>query len=85
MEEKDDHTQLALLEQRQIDDARRILILEQQVAELEKKRISELEHRVGEIDRQVFAGKVGVVVLMGVGSFVGWLLSISDKVKAWFH
>ena len=65
------------------DNTRIALILQQQQQDEEK--IKDLQKRVDAIDHQVFAGKVVLLTLMGLGGFVGWLLNAGDKVRSWFH
>ena len=65
-----DDVEIALLRQRQDQD---------------EMRIAALEKTVDAINKTVLTGKVGLVVLMGLGTFFGWLVSVGDKVKTWFH
>lgn len=66
------------------DDHIEIALLKQEI-EQDERRISALEKKVAEIDKTVLTGKIGLVVLIGIGTFVGWVVSVSDKVRAWFH
>lgn len=66
----DDNTRIALMLQKQQQD---------------EEEIKELKKRVDAIDRQVFAGKIVLLTLMGLGGFFGWLINAGDKVKSWFH
>ena len=61
-----------------------ILALQEQVQALMLAN-QVLQKRVDAIDHQVFAGKVVLLTLMGLGGFVGWLLNAGDKVRSWFH
>ena len=66
----DDNTRIALMLQEQRHD---------------KEEIKELKKRVDAIDHQVFAGKVVLLTLMGLGGIIGWLLNAGEKVRSWFH
>ena len=66
----EDHVEIALLRQRQNQDEARIAIL---------------ERKFEIIDRKVLKGQIALVILVSIGTFVGWFISISDKVRSWFH
>ena len=65
------------------DPVRIALILQKQ--QDDEAKLKELEQRVDAIDRKVFAAQVGMLVLIAIGTFVGWLINAGDKVRAWFH
>lgn len=64
-------------------EVRIALLLQKQQQDEEK--LKELEQRVDAIDRKVFAAQIGMIVLIGLGTFIGWLINAGDKVRAWFH
>jgi transposase len=66
----DDNTRIALMLQKQQQD---------------EEEIKDLKKRVDAIDHQVFAGKVVLLTLIGLGTFFGWLVNAGDKVRSWFH
>ena len=65
-----DHVEIALLKQ---------------ALQQDEERIDRLEKRVSLIDRKVLTGQIGLVVLIAMGTFVGWVVSISSTVRTWFH
>ena len=65
------------------DPVRIALILQKQ--QDDEAKIKELEQRVDAIDRKVFAAQVGMLVLIAIGTFLGWLINAGDKVRSWFH
>ena len=65
------------------DNVRLALILQQQKQDEEK--IEALTRRVDAIDHKVFAAQIGLLTMLGFGTFIGWLLNASDKVRSWFH
>ena len=66
----EDHVELALLKQRELQVER---------------RVTAVEKKLDIIDRKVLKGQIALVLLVSIGTFVGWLVSISDKVRSWFH
>ena len=66
----EDHVELALLKQRELQVER---------------RITAVEKKLDIIDRKVLKGQIALVLLVSIGTLVGWLVSISDKVRSWFH
>ena len=65
------------------DNTRIALLLQQQ--QQDEIKLKELEKRVDAIDRKVFAAQIGMIVLIGLGTFVGWLINAGDKIRSWFH
>ncbi len=61
-----------------------IALLRQRLEQAEQQ-IEVLEKRVSIMDRKVLTGQIALVVFIGMGTFVGWIISVSDKVRSWFH
>lgn len=56
-----------------------------QKQQVDEDRLKDIEKRVDTIDRKVFAAQVGMLVLIGIGTFIGWLINAGDKIRQWFH
>ena len=65
------------------DSTRVALMLQKQ--QVDEDRLKDIEKRVDTIDRKVFAAQVGMLVLIGIGTFIGWLINAGDKIRQWFH
>lgn len=65
------------------DNVRVALLLQQQ--QQDEVKLRDLEKRVDAIDRKVFAAQIGMIVLIGLGTFIGWLINAGDKIRSWFH
>ena len=73
--------QLALLRERQEQENARLERMElhynSEIARLDKRQIA--------IEKKVQTGQIALVVLAGIGGFIGWLVTVWDKTKLWFH
>ena len=49
------------------------------------ERLDALEKGHETLEQKVRTGQVTLIILAGVGGFLGWLATILDKIKSWFH